>query len=210
MVKDQLSPNKFKVVKPWDIDLDYPDFGWGRFFLHNRKIPDLVYTKPSLLIESRTEFLVSQFCLRSRRNVVCFTDSTVGSRTLSCYITASYVFSTGLTAEMKNPKDFIDYAFVRQESIPFGTVPVMQSCSLLTFPCFDFKYPGYQKAIPKIVELLLYRKMHKKAFLFFLCSERIPAHKSEIPEYSSVLSDYFGSDARDLFSDKTTKFVILK
>lgn len=198
------------IVKPWKIDVELPEYRWALYFLKDRKTPDFVFARPSALMESRVEFLVRQVCTKNRKWVIIFSDSTTYIRSLYAYVAATFVLSTNLNAEIQSPQKLIEFAFGKQSFMPSHEELPIQACSLLMFPCFESIHPGYIKARPKIIELLTDRKVKKKPFIFSLHSEALPKNKEDIPEYSASLSDFFGGQARDLFSDSMTKFVILQ
>lgn len=206
--RSQLSP--FELIKPWEVDSESEEHRWAFFYLKNRKLPDFIFTKPSDLIVSRIEFLVSQFSTKNRNWVVFFSDSIIEIQTLSSYVAATFILSTGLPVEIKGPNELIDYAFSRYNSAYLKDEHPMESCSLLIIPSFDFMHPGYMKARPKIIELLTDRKMQGKPFMFSLFSPTLPKNKEDIPKFSVQLADFFGEQAGSLFSDNKTKFVILK
>lgn len=210
-MEDQLFQNKkFELVKPWIIDQDNPTYGWARFFLRDRKTPNFVYSPPSAIMEHRIEFLVTQLCTRSRRWIVCFSDSVTYIKTLSSYVIASFVFSTNLVAEVYGPDELVEFTFGRYNQPVSDDIPSIKKCPLLVIPCFDFMHPGYLKARPKIIDILVNRKIQKRPFLFSLYSPVLPSNKDEIGKFSSQLTDFFGEQARDLFSDELTKFIVLK
>ncbi len=211
MSEGRLFQNKeFELVKPWEVSLEDPIYGWAKFFLHDRKIPNLVFSRPSKVMESRIEFLVTQLCTKGRRWVICFSDSSTYIKNLSLYTVASFVFSTNLRAELYGPEDLVDFTFGRAGQLSSIEVPAIKECPLLVIPCFDFMHPGYLKARPKIIDLLIDRKLKKRPFMFSLYNPVLPSNKGEIANFSSQLTDFFGGQARDLFSDEMTKFIILK
>lgn len=198
------------IIKPWGIDFDLPQFRWASFFITDRRTPDFVFSKPSKLMESQIDFLVTQLRFKSRRWVVCFSNSITHIRKISAYVATSFVLSTGLTAEVKDPKDLVEYAFNDYRESSPGIYQPMQVCSLLIVPYFDPTYIGYMKARPKIVELLTKRKEQEKPFMFSLYHPKLPVGEQDIAKFSAGLSDFFGEQAKDLFSNKFTKFVVLK
>jgi len=200
----------FKVVKPWEIDTELSNYRWALYYLKDRKIPDFVFSKPSVLMEERIEFLITQICTKSRKWVVCFSDSITYIRTLYAYVAATFVLSTNLNAEIKSPQGLIEFAFGKQSFLPADDELPIQTCALLMFPCFEAIHPGYIKARPKIIELLTDRKMQKKPFICSLYSETLPKNKKEALEHSAPLVDFFGWQARDLFGDRMTKYIVLK
>lgn len=209
-LENQLFQNKkFELVKPWAMDKDDPIYGWSRFFLHDRKISSFVYSKPSELMELRIEFLVTQLCTKSRRWVICFSDSVTYIKTLSSYVVASFVFSTNLSAELYGPDELLEFTFGRYNQPAQDNTPSIKKCPLLVIPCFDFMHPGYLKARPKIIDILSDRKLNRKPFMFSLYNSMLPSNKGEISKFSSQLTDFFGEQANCLFSDELTKFVVL-
>ena len=198
------------IVFPWEADLGHPDLRWANYSLKDKNTPNFVFSEPSPLMKSRIEFLVSQFCTKSRRWVICFSDSVTYMRLLSEYTAATFILSTRLSAEVKGPKDIIDFAFNLNASFNPFIDPPIQTCSLLILSHFDCMYPGFQKAKSKIIELLIDRKIQKRPFMFTLYSSTLPTSSNDIAKFSAPLVDYFGEQARDLFSDTLTKFVILK
>lgn len=210
MEKSRLFLNKFKIIKPWEIDIDLSDYRWALYYLKDRKIPDFIFSKPSVLMGERIEFLINQVCTKNRKWVICFSDSVTYIRTLYAYVVATFVLSTNLNAEIKSPQGLIEFAFGKQSFLPADDELPIQACALLMFQCFEATHPGYIKARPKIIELLTDRKIQKKPFIFSLYSENLPKNKEDIPKFSVSLTDFFGKQARDLFSDELTKFVILK
>lgn len=199
----------FKVVKPWEIDLELPEYRWAKFFIGDSKLPSFVFDKPQPLMEKRIEFIVRQLCTKNRKWIVCFCDSPTYIRTLNFHVLASFVASTKLSAEIAIPKDLIEFTFSKHID-EFIQEPSIQTCSLLIFPSFDFLYPGYQKAKSKITELLTNRKIKKLPFMFSIFTDKLPVNNSDISKYSAQLVDYFGKQAKDLFSDNAVKFIVLK
>ena len=208
MTENRLFQNK--IVKSWEMDTEVSAYKWALYYLKDRKISPFIFEKPSSLMGDRVEFLINQVCAKNRKWIICFSDSVTYIRKLYAYVAATFVLSTNLNAEIKSPRELVEFAFGKQSFLQAADELSIQTCSLLMFPCFEATYPGYLKARPKIIELLLDRKIQKKPFIFSLHSEKLPKNKEDIPKFSASLADFFGKPARDLFSDNETKFVILR
>lgn len=205
---------KFDIVLPWDKDRLREDsrLRWPISFLRDRQMPFFIYDKPSEKTIERVCFLTEQLCARKRRWVVCFSDCTTYMNNLLYYVTASFVLTSGLSAEITTPKKLVEYAFDFGNSSQFGgKLHPFQVCGMLTIPYFDPMYPGYQKARPKITELLMDRKVDKKPCIVeVFVSGKLPETFEGLAKYTPFLRDLAGDGAKDLFGGNTAKFLVVK
>lgn len=205
---------QFNIVLPWDRDRlrDDPRLRWAVSFLRDRNTPLFVYNKPPAKTIERVHFLTKQLCAKKRRWVACFGNCTVYTNKLFHYVGASFVLTSGLSAEVTIPKKLIDFAFSFGDNMQFGYAShPFQICGLLIIPHFDPMYPGYQKARPKIAELLSERKIENKPCMIEIyIPQKLPSTFEELSKFTPGLIDIVGSQAKDLFGDAETKFIIIE
>lgn len=205
---------EFNIVLPWDKNRlrDDSRLRWPISFLRDRNIPPFVYVKPPEKTAERVCFLTEQLCRKKRRWVVCIGDNIMYTNKLLYYVAASFVLTTGLSAEITTPKKLMDFAFNFGSDLQFGCVlHPFQVCHLLVIPYFDPIYPGYQKARPKITALLLERKIHNKPCMIEIYIPRIlPTSLESVEECTPTLIDVVGDSAESLFGDSSSKAVVIK
>lgn len=205
---------KFDLVLPWDIKRLKADsrLRWPISFLRDREFPVFIYEAPTPKMIERVSVLTEQLCAKRRRCVVCFGNNTDYNYKLFCYVTASFVLTTGISAEITTPKKLMDFAFNFGGGNQFEcSLHSFEVCGLLTIPWFDFMYPGYQKARPKIAECLASRKAQKKSCMIEVyVPKNLPNSFEGLASYAPVLMDFVGTQAKDLFGGKETKFIIIE
>lgn len=205
---------QFDIVLPWDKDRlrDDSRLRWPISFLRDRNILSSTSVIPPKKTIERVRFLTEQLCAKRRRWVVCFGDNTQYTNKLFHYVVASFVLTSGLSAEISSPKKFIEFAFNFRDDAQFGcTVHSFQVCGLLAIPYFDPMYPGYQKARPRIAELLSERKLNKKPCMIeVFVPQNLPTDFENLAKYTPSLVDIVGNQAQDLFGGNQVKFVTIE
>lgn len=206
--------NKLEIVLPWDkVKLKNDSrLRWSISFLRDRNVPSFVYDKPPAKTAERVSFLTKQLCTKKRRWIVCFGDDTAYTNKLFYYVTASFVLTSGLSAEITTPKKLVEFAFNFGDEVQIGyDSHSLQVCELLSIPYFDPMYPGYQKARPKIAALLSERKLQKKSCMIEVYVPRnLPLTFDDLSGYAKALNDVLGKQAGDLFGGNEAKFITIK
>ena len=194
---------------PWEQDKD-SRHKWAATFLADKDVPAFVFSAPSPKTIERIDFFIQQFCTKHRKWILSFSDSTTYMRELEFYIMGTFVLTTGLAAQVVGPDRLVQFAFERSDNLEFGLDDEFQAAQLLIIPYFDPLYPGYQKAIPKIAALLLDRKLNKRPYMVNLYEREVNNMSGrKTAEGVHKLSDYFGEQAYDLFTDSLTKYVVI-
>lgn len=202
---------EFNIVLPWDKAKlkDDSRLKWPISFLKDKNIPSFVYLEPPAKTAERVRFLTEQVCARRKKWVVCFGNDLTYVSKLFYYVVASFALTTGLSAEITTPKKLVNFAFNFGDNMQFGiSVHPFEACGLLIIPYFDPMYPGYQKARPRITELLQERKLRGKPYIIgiFVPGE-LPTNLEGLSKYTPALLDIVGYEAQSLFEDGRTKSV---
>lgn len=205
------------IVLPWDKKRLRDDSRLIRsiLFLQEKEIPSFVYDKPAPKTAERVRGFTEQLCEEEKKWIVCFGTDAIYDEKLFYYILASFVLSAKCTAEIATPKKLIEFAFdYRNNDIQlFGesSTHSFKICELLIIPYFDPLYPGYQKARPRITELLKERKLQKKLCIIELfVLGALPTTLEESAKHTPALLDIVGKEARGLFQDGKTNFLTVK
>ncbi len=202
---------EFNIVLPWDKTKlkDDSRLEWSISFLKDRNIPSFVYLEPPAKTAERVRFLTEQVCAKRKKWVVCFGSDTTYVSKLFYYVVASFVLTTGLSAEITTPKKLVDFAFNFGDNMQFGiSAHPFEACGLLIIPYFDPMYPGYQKARPRITELLQERKLRGKPYIIGIFVPGVlPTNLEGLSKYTPALLDIVGYEAQSLFEDGRTKSV---
>jgi hypothetical protein len=197
------------VIFPWEADMDNPEAIWADGCLSTREFAVLSKDKSDPLKVERAR-KITEHLVAKKHWAVCLCKTPYYMRTMYPLIAGAWIHTMCDTADIVDVSEIIDGVFSYGTEAKTDFTDTILETGLLIIPYIDPEHMGMKKAKGVISNLLMKRKLRGKPVVTEVCVTKKPTNTKEFASEVKRLKDVFGGSALSLFTDRKTKYFVVR